>query len=87
MFSNKLINEVYDFLLESYSESEANYILTNSLAILGDKKIIVSEELDSFSIKRIEKYKYPERLSSFVKTSAEKSSEWKSLSFAKIACS
>ena len=87
MFSNELIEEVYNFLLETHTENEANYILTNSLAILGDKKINVSEELDKFTLERVNRYKYPERLSSFVKTSSDKSTEWKSFSFAKIACS
>lgn len=87
MFKNELVNEAYVFLKERHSEGEANYILTNSLAILGDKKVDVSEELDKASIARVDRYKYPERLASFVKTTSEKSDKWKELSFARIACS
>jgi len=86
MIKNDIVKEAYAQLLEDHDESEANYILLNSLAILGDKKVQVKESLDSEGYKRINGYKYPERLSSFIKTTSEKSSEWKNLSFAKLAC-
>ena len=87
MFTNELIQEAYEFLKERHTESESNFIITNSLAILGDKKVEVSEELDKTIIARVNRYKYPERLASFVKTTSEKSNKWKQLSFARIACS
>jgi hypothetical protein len=89
LFKNSIINESYEYLLERHSDEEANYILTNSLAILGDKKIQIqnnTSELPQSVIKRIDKYKYPERLASFVRITSEKSNSWKEYSFAKIAC-
>ena len=87
MIKNIIIKETYESLLENHTESEANHIILNSLAILGDKKVIVKEELDKEGYARINRYKYPERLASFINTTSEKSSEWKNLSFAKIAFS
>ena len=87
LFKNEIIAEVYEYLKERHSEKESNYILTNSLAILGDKKVQVSEELNNEILIRVNRYKYPERLASFVKTTSAKSDVWKNFSFAKIACS
>jgi hypothetical protein len=72
MFKNELLKEAYEFLKERHSESESNFILTNTLAILGDKEVQVSESLDDKQIARANRYKYPERLASFVKTTSEK---------------
>ena len=89
MFKNKKLEELYKELLETHKPSEANYIITNSLAILGDKKIkpIKEDVLNNFSLKRINSYKYPDRLCSFVKITSEKSETWKKYSFTKIAFS
>jgi len=87
MFKNENIELEYKKILEAEGIKKANYIILNSLAILGDKKVIVEamEELDDFSIKRINRYKYPERLASFMKITREKTEEWKSFSFIKLA--
>jgi len=85
MFKNKIITDSYNTLLENHSEREANYILLNCLAVLGDKKIIVSETLDEKSIERVNRYKYPDRLASFVNKTSNKTTQWSNLSFAKIA--
>jgi len=86
IFQSNDLNEIYDFLLLKHPEPEVNYILTNSLAILGDKKIVPSKELIKESINKLDNYKYPEKLLSFVKIASEKSDYWKQFSFAKIAC-
>jgi hypothetical protein len=87
MIKNKIIKAAYDDLLENYSEAEASKILLNSLSILGAKKVIIQEHLDDNSYKLINKYKYPERLASFMRTTNEKSFQWGDLSFAKLALS
>lgn len=89
MIENELVLECYNELLLKYNKSTANYILTNSIAILGDKKITPSriEELSSYDIKRINKFKYPEKLTYFIRLTSEKSDEWKNFSFSKIAFS
>lgn len=85
IFVNETISNAYDYLLKMHSLEEANFILSNSLAILGDSKIIVSTELTEKSVSRVNRYKYPDRLASFVKISSEKTQQWKDLSFAKFA--
>lgn len=110
MIKNQIVLEAYNKLLETRTVSEANYILTNSLAILGDKKIQVyqprqshgsqelqenqenqesqeSQQLDKKTIDRINKYKYPERLASFINITNKKTEDWKELSFTKLAFS
>jgi len=95
MFNNKIINDTYNYLLSNHSLEESNFIILNSLAILGDKKVTVpplseKENLKTLSInniKRINNYKYPERLESFVKLSSKKSNDWQVYSFAKLALS
>ena len=89
MIKNQIIEDAYNKLLETHTISESNYILTNSLAILGDKKVVIqeSEEIDKVSIDRINKYKYPERLASFINITNEKTEDWKELSFTKLAFS
>lgn len=85
MITNEIILEAYNNLLLSHTEADSNYILLNSLAILGDKKVKVSESIAKEEYTRINKYKYPERLASFIKITSEKSEDWKNISFAKIA--
>ena len=87
MIKNESVRFEYDKILENESVDKANYIILNSLAILGDKKIIVEKMkvLDDFSLTRINRYKYPERLASFMKITQEKTEEWKSSSFIKLA--
>lgn len=89
MIKNEIVLEAYNKLLTSHSIEESNYILLNSLAILGDKKVIVEEiqEFDKKALERINRYKYPERLASFLNITNEKSESWKNLSFAKLAFS
>jgi len=89
MIKNELVQEAFNNLLINHSITESNYILLNSLAILGDKKIIVEhvEEFDKKAIDRINRYKYPERLASFINITNKKSENWKDLSFAKLALS
>jgi len=87
IFSNENINNIYKTLLERNSNEEANYILSNSLAILGDKKIIPSKELSEHNIKRINSYKYPDRLEAFINTTLQKSEIWKQYSFVKFVFS
>jgi len=83
----KSIQTIYEKLLETYSLSESNYIITNSLAILGDKKVQPSKEtkLSEINIARINKYKYPERLISLINTTVNKTEEWANSSFMKLA--
>jgi hypothetical protein len=87
LIKNKLVQEAYQKLLDNHTVEESNYILLNSLAILGDKKVIVEsvKEFNKVSLERINRYKYPERLSSFLTITNEKTESWKSLSFAKLA--
>ena len=87
MIKNQLIAEALEVVKESHTESESAYIILNSLAILGDKKVVIQDSLDEKSYVSINKYKYPERLASFLNTTNEKSNEWKNSSFAKIALS
>ena len=85
MIKNDIVLAAYNKLLESHTENESNYILLNSLAVLGDKKINVSETLDKDSLARVNRYKYPERLAYFINTTSNKTDQWKELSFAKLA--
>ena len=89
MIKSEIVKEAYLKLLNNHSIKESNYILLNSLAILGDKKIIVEdvESFDKKTLERINRYKYPERLVSFLNITNEKSESWKNLSFAKLAFS
>ena len=87
MIKNEILLNAYNNLLENHTESESNYILLNSLAVLGDKKIQISETLDKDSLARVNKYKYPDRLASFIATTSKKSQQWGELSFAKLAFS
>ena len=87
MITNKTLLNAYNNLLEDHTESESNYILLNSLAVLGDKKVQVSENLDKNSLNRVNRYKYPDRLASFIATTSKKSQQWGELSFAKLAFS
>ena len=89
MIKNKIVKEAYNNLLLGHPVKEANYILLNSLAILGDKKVIVEEvqEFDKKALERINRYKYPERLASFIGITQKKSESWSNLSFAKLALS
>lgn len=87
MIKNKILLNAYNKLLENHTESESNYILLNSLVVLGDKKVQVSETLDKTNLTRVNKYKYPERLASFIGTTSSKSEQWAELSFAKLAFS
>jgi len=83
-----ILKEVYDYLLTRHSIEESNFILLNSLAILGDKKVSVyyDKEINKFDLERVNRYKYPDRLSSFIRTSSEKTDDWKNYSFSGIAC-
>ena len=87
MIKNESVNISYNKLLEKYSESESNYIITNSLAILGDKKATPSKEtkLSEANLNRINRYKYPERLASLINITINKTEEWTNLSFTKLA--
>ena len=87
MINNQSIKDVFEKVKENHTESEAAQMLLNSLVILGSKKVQVQDKLDEASFKSINKYKYPERLASFLKTTNDKSLEWQNLSFAKIALS
>ena len=87
MLKNILVQEAYNKLLEHHTESESAYIVLNSLAILGAKKVIIQNNLDENSFISINKYKYPERLALFIQTTNEKSVEWQNMSFAKLALS
>lgn len=87
MINNELVQGAYALVKENHSEEESAYMLLNSLAILGAKKVTIQNNLDEASFKSINKYKYPERLASFLKTTNEKSLEWQNLSFAKLALS
>jgi len=87
MINNNLILEAFETIKENNTESESAYIILNSLAILGAKKVQVQKHLDEKSYASINKYKYPERLASFLITTNEKSNEWKQFSFAKLALS
>ena len=87
MIKNKLVNEAFDELLKHHSLEESSYMILNSLAILGAKKVQILSELTEASYISINKYKYPERLALFLKTTNEKTLEWQALSFAKIALS
>lgn len=87
MIKNTLLKETYENLLNNHTVNEANFIMLNSLSILGDKKVIVSEEINEEGYARINKYKYPDRLASFVRTCSEKTEQWAQFSFAKIAFS
>jgi len=87
MFNNKAVIESYKKLLENNSQEESNYIITNSLAILGDKKIVPSKEtkLSEHALTRINRYKYPERLASLINITIDKTEEWANFSFTKLA--
>lgn len=87
MIKNEIVLEAYNKLLINHSIIEANYIILNSLAILGDKKVIVEEvqEFDKKALERINRYKYPERLASFLNITNEKSVSWANLSFTSLA--
>ena len=87
MIKNKIVQDVYNELLSTHSVEESSYIILNSLAILGAKKIQIQNTLDEKSYASINKYKYPERLALFLKTTNERSKEWQNLSFAKLALS
>lgn len=87
MINNDLVQDAYDVVRESHDERESAYIILNSLAILGAKKVDVKHELDESSYASINKYKYPERLASFLQTTNERSIAWQNLSFAKLALS
>jgi hypothetical protein len=83
--SNPLVLQSYNALLENHTAEETATIMLNSLSILGAKNIIITDSLNEEAIKRINKYKYPERLSLFLNTTNDRSTEWKNNSFAKIA--
>jgi len=89
--TNKILNEFvrqsYQRLSNKYPISECNYIITNSLAILGDKKIQPSKEtkLNEHALARINRYKYPERLASLINITMDKTEEWANFSFTKLA--
>ena len=87
MIKNEIVLQAYNKLLTNHSIEESNYILLNSLAILGDKKVIVEEvqEFDKKALERINRYKYPERLASFLNITNEKSASWANLSFTSLA--
>jgi len=87
MIKNESVKVSYNKLLETYSESESNYIIINSLAILGDKKVTPSKEtkLSEASLNRINRYKYPERLASLINITINKTQEWTNSSFTKLA--
>lgn len=87
MINNNLIQEAFDLVLKSHTVQESSLMILNSLSILGAKKVIIQDNLDEESFKSINKYKYPERLASFLTTTNEKSLEWQSQSFARIALS
>jgi len=89
IINNELVRESFNKIKNNYSIEEANYILLNSLAILGDKKVVVErvKELDKKALERINRYKYPERLASFLGITQKKSESWSNLSFAKLALS
>jgi len=80
LFDNDLLNQAYLFLKEEHPK-EANYMLKNSYVILSNKKIELNNELTEQDIKKINNYKYPERLYSFVKTSSQKYKSWDKFSF------
>jgi len=83
--TNSKVRDAYNLILENHSEEEAAKIILNSLSILGAKKIKIQTHLDEESFKRINKYKYPDRLALFLETTNSKSLEWKNNSFTKIA--
>jgi len=85
MIKNKLVKDAYEKLLENHTQEESVEIVLNSLCILGAKKVQIQNILDEKSINAINKYRYPERLASFIELSNEKSLEWKRMSFAKLA--
>lgn len=87
MITNSLVKDAFDIVREHHSEEESAYIILNSLAILGAKKVTVQRNLDEKSYVSINKYKYPDRLASFLQTTNEKSLAWQGLSFARIALS
>ena len=87
MIKNDLVKSAYETILECHTESESAYIILNSLAILGAKKVNVKNSLDEAGYTSINKYKYPDRLASFIKTTNERSIEWRNMSFAKLALS
>jgi len=85
--NNEILSEVFSELNEIHSEEDSVFILLNSLSVLGDKKVIVENGLSEFNINRLNKYKYPERLASFINKTSNKTLQWKHLSFAKLAFS
>lgn len=87
MIKNQLVIEAFAIIKENHTDEESAYIILNSLAILGAKKIIIQNHLDEKSYASINKYKYPDRLALFLETTNEKSVEWQNSSFAKIALS
>ena len=89
MIKNEIVLEAYNNLLKNHNKPKSNFILLNSLAILGDKKVVVesTEELNKAALTRINRYKYPERLATFINITNEKTESWKELSFAKLAFS
>ena len=87
MIKNDLVKEAYEVVKKHHNESDSAYIILNSLAILGAKKVNLQHHLDETSFASINKYKYPERLASFLKTTNERSLAWQNLSFAKLALS
>jgi len=84
---NESVRQSFENLTAKYPISECNYIITNSLAILGDKKVQPSKEtkLTEASLKRINRYKYPERLASLINITMDKTEEWANFSFTKLA--
>jgi hypothetical protein len=87
MITNALVKDAFDIVKENHSDEESAYIILNSLAILGAKKVTVQRHLDEKSYVSINKYKYPDRLASFLQTTNEKSLAWQGMSFARIALS
>jgi len=85
MFKNKKVQDSYDKLLINHTTNESAKIILNSLSILGAKKIEIKDFLDEKSIKRINAFKYPDRLALFLEITNDKSLEWKQMSFAKLA--
>jgi len=85
MIKSDIVKEAYDKLLQTHTVEDSNLIMLNCLAILGDKKVIVSKTLDEKALARVNRYKYPDRLASFINITNNKSKQWADLSFAKIA--
>lgn len=62
MINNTDILNEYNILANLTNETYANHIMMNSLKMLGSKKAISKDVLESKDYKIINDYKYPDRL-------------------------